>query len=140
VDPTSQAIQWMFTSYTDRVEAPGAQATSETHFPTHYSQLRAPLFNREWSIYPAVSPKTTSLPRVDSLKRSFASYLIANNVVYLTIAEKSYPRKLAFSYLDELQKEFDQSHGSQVDTVRKPYAFLSFGPLASPCASTVAYV
>jgi vesicle transport protein SEC22 len=55
------------------------------------------------------------------------SYLIANNVVYLTIAEKSYPRKLAFSYLDELQKEFDQSHGSQVDAVRKPYAFLSFG-------------
>ena len=34
------------------------------------------------------------------------SYMIVNNVVYLVIAEKSYPRKLAFSYLDELSKEF----------------------------------
>jgi hypothetical protein len=55
------------------------------------------------------------------------SYLIMNNVVYLTIADKSYPRKLAFSYLDELAKEFDQSHGAQVDSVRKPYAFVGFG-------------
>ncbi|KAK0461901.1 protein transport protein Sec22 [Desarmillaria tabescens] len=33
-------------------------------------------------------------------------YLIADNVIFLTIADKSYPRKLAFSYLDELSKEF----------------------------------
>lgn len=60
---------------------------------------------------------------------SFRSYLIADNVVYLTIAEKSYPRKLAFSYLDELSKEFANSYGSKVDTVRKPYAFVGFGAL-----------
>jgi len=53
--------------------------------------------------------------------------MIADNVVYLTIAEKSYPRKLAFSYLDELSKEFAQSYGAKVDTVRKPYAFVGFG-------------
>lgn len=47
--------------------------------------------------------------------------------MYLTIAEKSYPRKLAFSYLDELSKEFANSYGSKVDTVRKPYAFVGFG-------------
>ena len=50
-------------------------------------------------------------------------------MVYLTIAEKSYPRKLAFSYLDELSKEFAQSYGAKVDTVRKPYAFVGFGEL-----------
>ena len=55
------------------------------------------------------------------------SYLIADNVVYLTIAEKSYPRKLAFSYLDELSKEFSTSYGPKVETVRKPYAFVGFG-------------
>jgi vesicle transport protein SEC22 len=47
--------------------------------------------------------------------------------MYLVIAEKSYPRKLAFSYLDELSKEFEQSYGPKVETVRKPYAFVGFG-------------
>ncbi|CCM03394.1 uncharacterized protein FIBRA_05524 [Fibroporia radiculosa] len=53
-------------------------------------------------------------------------YLIADGVVYLVIADKSYPRKLAFSYLDELSKEFLTSYGAKVETVRKPYAFVSF--------------
>jgi vesicle transport protein SEC22 len=57
------------------------------------------------------------------------SYLIADNVGYLTIADKSYPRKLAFSYLDELSKEFSTSYGPKVETVRKPYAFVGFGQL-----------
>jgi vesicle transport protein SEC22 len=47
--------------------------------------------------------------------------------VYLVIADKSYPRKLAFSYLDELSKEFLTSYGSKVEAVRKPYAFVGFG-------------
>lgn len=62
--------------------------------------------------------------KADSL---YPSYLIADNVVYLVIADKSYPRKLAFSYLDELSKEFWTSYGSKVDAVRKPYAFVGFG-------------
>ncbi|KAF8529254.1 protein transport protein Sec22 [Hysterangium stoloniferum] len=61
-------------------------------------------------------------------------YLILDNVVYLTIAEKSYPRKLAFSYLDELSKEFTQSYGSKVDSVRKPYAFVGFDTFMSKTA------
>ncbi|KAF5321893.1 hypothetical protein D9619_001022 [Psilocybe cf. subviscida] len=53
-------------------------------------------------------------------------YLISDNVVFLTIAEKSYPRKLAFSYLEELSKEFANTYGPKVETVRKPYAFVGF--------------
>jgi vesicle transport protein SEC22 len=48
-------------------------------------------------------------------------------VVFLTFADKSYPRKLAFSYLDELSKEFATTYGAKVETVRKPYAFVGFG-------------
>ena len=55
------------------------------------------------------------------------SYLIADNVIYLVISDKSYPRKLAFSYLDELAKEFQTSYGAKVDSARKPYAFVGFG-------------
>ena len=47
-------------------------------------------------------------------------YVIANDIVYLTIADKSYPRKLAFSYLDELSKEFERSFGGAVDAESVP--------------------
>lgn len=61
-----------------------------------------------------------------------SSYLIADNVTYLVITDKSYPRKLAFSYLDEISKEFQVSYGAKVDTVRKPYAFVGFGTYILP--------
>ncbi|KIY45899.1 protein transport protein Sec22 [Fistulina hepatica ATCC 64428] len=61
-------------------------------------------------------------------------YLISENVVFLTIADKSYPRKLAFSYLDELSKEFMTSYGAKVDSVRKPYAFVGFDTFMSKTA------
>ncbi|PPQ92338.1 hypothetical protein CVT25_008688 [Psilocybe cyanescens] len=61
-------------------------------------------------------------------------YLIADNVVFLTIADKSYPRKLAFSYLDELSKEFANTYGPKVETVRKPYAFVGFDTFMSKTA------
>ncbi|KAF8897238.1 protein transport protein Sec22 [Infundibulicybe gibba] len=61
-------------------------------------------------------------------------YLIADNVVFLTIADKSYPRKLAFSFLDELSKEFATTYGPKVETVRKPYAFLGFDTFMSKTA------
>ena len=54
-------------------------------------------------------------------------YIIENNVCYLTLAEKAYPKKLAFQYLEELQKEFSRLYGSQIDTVARPYAFIKFG-------------
>ncbi|KAG6880403.1 hypothetical protein C0992_000005 [Termitomyces sp. T32_za158] len=61
-------------------------------------------------------------------------YLISDNVVFLTIADKSYPRKLAFSYLDELSKEFSTTYGPKVESVRKPYAFVGFDTFMSKTA------
>ncbi|TFL00112.1 protein transporter SEC22 [Pterulicium gracile] len=61
-------------------------------------------------------------------------YLIADNVIFLTIADKSYPRKLAFSYLDELSKEFGTTYGSKVESARKPYAFVGFDTFMSKTA------
>ncbi|KNZ80030.1 Protein transport protein SEC22 [Termitomyces sp. J132] len=61
-------------------------------------------------------------------------YLISENVVFLTIADKSYPRKLAFSYLDELSKEFATTYGPKVESVRKPYAFVGFDTFMSKTA------
>lgn len=61
-------------------------------------------------------------------------YIIVEDVVFLTISENSYPRKLAFSYLDELSKEFSKTYGQKVESVRKPYAFVSFDTFMSKTA------
>jgi vesicle transport protein SEC22 len=34
---------------------------------------------------------------------------------------------LAFSYLEEIQKEFQEKYGNEVGTVARPYAFVKFG-------------
>lgn len=48
-------------------------------------------------------------------------------MVYLTITDRAYPRKLAFAYLDELAREFELSYGRQVQQrTLRPYAFVAF--------------
>jgi hypothetical protein len=46
----------------------------------------------------------------------------------MCICDSSYPRKLAFSYLDELSKEFQRSYEGKIEGVTRPYAFMGFGP------------
>jgi vesicle transport protein SEC22 len=53
--------------------------------------------------------------------------LIVEKVIYMCICDSSYPRKLAFSYLDELSKEFQRSYGDKIESVTRPYAFMGFG-------------
>ncbi|XDG02003.1 hypothetical protein ABKA04_001618 [Annulohypoxylon sp. FPYF3050] len=54
-------------------------------------------------------------------------YLIFNDVVYICISERSYPRKLAFTYLSDLSLEFSQSYASQLSSPSlRPYAFMEF--------------
>ncbi|KAJ3205796.1 SNAP receptor [Dinochytrium kinnereticum] len=53
-------------------------------------------------------------------------YLIEFGVCYLTLCDRSYPKKLAFSYLEEIQKEFQEKYGNEVGTVARPYAFVKF--------------
>ncbi|KAL1412854.1 SNAP receptor [Vanrija albida] len=58
-------------------------------------------------------------------------YLIVGNVIYMCICDQSYPRKLAFSYLDELSKEFQRSYGDKIDAATRPYAFMGFDTFIS---------
>ncbi|TNY22982.1 Longin-like domain-containing protein [Rhodotorula diobovata] len=55
-------------------------------------------------------------------------YLIADSIVYLVIADRSYPRKLAFSYLAELSTEFARSYPPSMSLKPglRPYAFVKF--------------
>ncbi|KAG9289819.1 hypothetical protein G9A89_015399 [Geosiphon pyriformis] len=54
-------------------------------------------------------------------------YIIQNGVCYMTISDRSYPRQLAFSYLDELAKEFYTNYGNEIEKKNlRPYAFVKF--------------
>lgn len=54
-------------------------------------------------------------------------YSIVNSIIYLTICDKSYPRKLAFSYLKEVSSEFETSHGQDaLSSTARPFGFSSF--------------
>ncbi|KAM6473301.1 vesicle-trafficking protein SEC22b-B-like [Liasis olivaceus] len=53
-------------------------------------------------------------------------YLISQGICYLTLCEATYSKKLAFSFLEELQAEFWELYGKKVSSVSRPYAFIEF--------------
>jgi len=53
-------------------------------------------------------------------------YIIRNGVCYLVLSESSFPKKLVFSYLDDLNSEFFVQYGARIDSVTRPYAFIEF--------------
>ncbi|XP_063318542.1 vesicle-trafficking protein SEC22b-like [Pelmatolapia mariae] len=53
--------------------------------------------------------------------------LIAQGVCYLTLCEASFPKTMAFEYLEDLRKEFYVQYGEKVPTVTRPYSFTEFG-------------
>jgi vesicle transport protein SEC22 len=72
-----------------------------------YKQQAKLIFRR---LSPSAEPKCS----IESGKCNL-HYIINNGIVYLTIADKSYPRKLAFSYLDEVSKEFERSYSGMLE-------------------------
>jgi hypothetical protein len=89
------------------------------------------LFDREREIHNTVSDTiiqhSNTLSRFTNIDGSHDSYLLVDQVVYLAVCDGSYPRKLAFSYLDELSKEFQRSYESQIASANRPYCFRGFG-------------
>ena len=57
-----------------------------------------------------------------------SSYVLNDNVVYLALTEKSYPKKLALTYLEDVRTEFQTSYKREnyLDPQLRPYAFAEF--------------
>ncbi|SPO00708.1 related to synaptobrevin SEC22 [Cephalotrichum gorgonifer] len=55
-------------------------------------------------------------------------YMIDSDVVFLCISERSYPRKLAFTYLSDLAREFLTTHPATAlhSMSLRPYAYMDF--------------
>ncbi|XP_021296321.1 25.3 kDa vesicle transport protein [Herrania umbratica] len=54
------------------------------------------------------------------------NYLVVNGICFITLCDSSYPRKLAFRYLQDLQKELDKFDHSLVGKITRPYSFIRF--------------
>ncbi|KAJ8448705.1 hypothetical protein Cgig2_010592 [Carnegiea gigantea] len=53
--------------------------------------------------------------------------LVANGVCFITLCESSYPRTLAFHYLQDLRQELEKFENHQLmEGITKPYGFLKF--------------
>lgn len=63
--------------------------------------------------------------------------MIEDGVIFLVIAERTYPRKLIFSYLNDVHRcfveELVRDHGEgwrqAIDTAARAYCFIKFGEL-----------
>lgn len=55
-------------------------------------------------------------------------YLIQDQICFLTVCDRSYPRKLAFTYLSDLATEFTTTYpsSSYLSPTCRPYAFVEF--------------
>jgi vesicle transport protein SEC22 len=57
------------------------------------------------------------------------------------MCDRSYPKKLAFQYLEDLKNEFERVNGSQIETAARPYAFIKFGMLLiSTAHATIVFI
>jgi len=56
------------------------------------------------------------------------SYIIEGDLCFLCICDRSYPRKLAFTYLSDLQREFTTTYQPQqyLSPTCRPYEFVGF--------------
>lgn len=67
-------------------------------------------------------------------------YLIESDIVFLCICAASYPRKLAFTYLSDLAREFTTTYStSQIhNPALRPYAFMEFDNFIAKTKTTYA--
>lgn len=64
----------------------------------------------------------------------FFSFVKAVGVCFLAVCEAVYPTVLAYSFLDEIQREFMVAYQSQdVQRAKRPYSFIEFGKILNLC-------
>lgn len=106
-----------------------------------------PFFQTESSLSEIKSQIKLILRRLNRNAESQASiesgnytihYLIASDIVYVCITERSYPRKLAFTYLSDLATEFTTMYPlpQLLNPTLRPYAFMEFDNFISKTKAT----
>ncbi|KAJ9539653.1 hypothetical protein OSB04_026159 [Centaurea solstitialis] len=70
----------------------------------------------------ALPPSATTILH----RRHCYNYMVKNGICFITLCDASYPTKLAFHYLQDLQKEFDKVDPEFVEQLIEPYSFVKF--------------
>jgi len=89
--------------------------------------------NQAKHILKRLSPRSAAKMSIDSDPFIF-HYMISDGICYLTLTDKSYPKRLAFLFLQEICKDFEpdlkEEYGEdwlrKVETVGRQYAFIKF--------------
>ena len=55
------------------------------------------------------------------------SYIIEQDVCFLTLCDRNFNKKLAYSFLEDLSQEFYNQYGHKINTANRPYSFIEFG-------------
>lgn len=53
-------------------------------------------------------------------------YIIEQDVCFLTLCDRSFNKKLAYSFLEDLSQEFYNMYGHKISTASRPYSFIEF--------------
>lgn len=121
--PSSCAVNWMLRVRTAAPWRPGTWI---------FSKFFAPVC--QWQCFQSLN--IIHITSVTSYRNGLVwtkflvlvlSYIIAQGVCYLVLCEASFPKKMAFGYLEDLHAEFYDQYGRRVPTVTRPYSFIEFG-------------
>ncbi|KAL2920651.1 25.3 kDa vesicle transport protein [Bienertia sinuspersici] len=105
--------------------AKGQRYVNEDYNNIPYYKHQAEFILKEFSrgSLTSINPKMTI--RLDH-QHSF-NCLVACGVCFITLCDSSYPRTLAFHYLDDLKQELEKFQSDQiVEKVTRPYSFIKF--------------
>merc|ERR1711997_303577 len=53
-------------------------------------------------------------------------YIIEQDVCFLTLCDRNFNKKLAYSFLEDLSQEFYNQYGHKINTANRPYSFIEF--------------
>lgn len=94
------------------------------------SESQASIEAEKYTIQYGITSPPPSIPEPQSTSNmaNHNSYLIATSICFLTICDRSYPRKLAFTYLSDLATEFTTTYSASqyLSPTCRPYAFVEF--------------
>jgi vesicle transport protein SEC22 len=74
----------------------------------------------------SLSPNSEPTGILTTAGNNYFLYIIENYICFVTLCENSFPKKLAYAFLDELKREFDIQCGAEATKAKRPYAFQQF--------------
>jgi vesicle transport protein SEC22 len=75
----------------------------------------------------------TKMPRELSIEAESVVFhiIMDEDAIYLALCDRAFSASVAFSYIEEVHREFQSVYGQRIASADRPYAFVEFGMSAS---------